>query len=475
MNDQDAQDSDSLKRQLQERRESLRLIDERIAEFVLPIDVPLQLKKEKQKLEQEIARLEAQLARAKPFVTEPVDRKDDARAENKAIKRQVPLFVLFLAGFLLAGIVVALFNQPFRCLLEYRVSEATVALIVLLVGISAAALAQIFPPTERKVLQVLIGGVALALLVSVLVFLPLGPPAEEDCFATKTPTLTPVPPTATPSKTPTPTDTPISTSTPTFTPSKAPMPTDTLIPTPTPSPTLPPGATRVWEKDSSVMVYVPAGEFWMDSTDADKVYLAAFWIDRTEVTNSQYRRCVEAPEKECAPPSQTGSHTRPSYYDDSDFDDYPVIYTSWHQANAYCRWAGKRLPTEAEWEKAARGTDGRIYPWGDDDDAECNRANHDNCVGDTTAVGSYPAGQSLYGALDLAGNVWEWTNSLYKPYPYKGEDGREDPSAPGERVVRGGSWGHKLADARVTYRWKEEAYSNWETQGFRCALPAAEP
>ena len=120
-------------------------------------------------------------------------------------------------------------------------------------------------------------------------------------------------------------------------------------------------------------------------------------------------------------------------------EDHPVVNVSWKDAVAFCRWlsqaSGKtiRLPTEAEWEKAARGDDGRIYPWGDEPPTKelCNFSNN---VGDTTPVGQYPAGASLCGALDMAGNVWEWTGSLYGPYPYQVEDGRNSPDGEGRRA-----------------------------------------
>jgi hypothetical protein len=134
-----------------------------------------------------------------------------------------------------------------------------------------------------------------------------------------------------------------------------------------------------------------------------------------------------------------GTCTRPvgRAYDDPTRVNHPVTVISWKQAVAYCRWAGKRLPTEAEWEKAARGTDGRQYPWGNR--YEADRVNAGYTDG-TTAVGSYPLGGSPYGVMDMAGNVWEWTSSLYKPYPYDPNDGREDQDARGARVNRGGTW-----------------------------------
>src|SRR5690606_17447059 len=128
---------------------------------------------------------------------------------------------------------------------------------------------------------------------------------------------------------------------------------------------------------------------------------------------------------------------------------HPVVNVTWHDALAFCQWAGVRLPTEAEWEKAARGTDGRIWPWGGNEPTD-KLCNFNMNVGDTTPVGAYPAGASPYGCLDMAGNVWEWTISLWgkdanKPdygYPYDPNDGREAPDAPDavRRTLRGGSW-----------------------------------
>jgi formylglycine-generating enzyme required for sulfatase activity len=197
----------------------------------------------------------------------------------------------------------------------------------------------------------------------------------------------------------------------------------------TPTPSAPPG-----------MVYIPAGEFIMGSDEGDSderpvhtVYLDAFHIDRTEVANAQYQACVEA--GACDAPSNT------TYYDNSNYAQHPVVHVSWDDADAYCRWAGKRLPTEAEWEKAARGTDGRRYPWGNSE-PDCNKANYNDCVGLTTEVGSYPAGASLYGVLDMAGNVWEWVADWYDPGYYSQSPTRNPPGPDsGElRVLRGGSW-----------------------------------
>ena len=176
--------------------------------------------------------------------------------------------------------------------------------------------------------------------------------------------------------------------------------------------------TMVSEKDDMVLVYVPEGDFLMGSNDTEihdaqpqhTVYLDAFWIDQTEVTNGMYEKCVEA--GACEPPSKTMSKTRDSYYGNSQYADYPVIFIDFYSAETYCEWVERRLPTEAEWEKAARGTDGQEYPWGEGIDSSL--ANYGDNVGDTTEVGSYPDGASPYGALDMAGNVEELVADRYE-------------------------------------------------------------
>jgi formylglycine-generating enzyme required for sulfatase activity len=183
-----------------------------------------------------------------------------------------------------------------------------------------------------------------------------------------------------------------------------------------------------------------------------------FWIDRVEVTNARYLACVK----------DGACELMPGILGHEDLKaDQPVGVIGWKQAAAYCAWAGKRLPTEAEWEKAARGTDARTYPWGSDYDATRLNAGY---TSGAAAVGSFPTGSSPYGVLDMAGNVWEWTASLYRPYPYDASDGREDSRARGARVNRGGSWYYGGRYARSTFRaTADHIYRRIADLGFRCA------
>jgi formylglycine-generating enzyme required for sulfatase activity len=269
----------------------------------------------------------------------------------------------------------------------------------------------------------------------------------------------------------------------------------TVPPTDTPQPAA--GAVQVRESDGAEMVFVPPGEFIMGSTEAEidaalalcnetrgdckrewfeavspqhTVYLDAFWIDRTEVTNAQYRKCVEA-----------GKCRASEYTDDADFngDEQPVVGVDWNDAKAYCEWAGARLPTEAEWEKAARGSDGRTYPWGDEWDGSKLNFCDKNCEYDwkddkandgyqyTAPVGNYSEGASPDGALDMAGNVWEWTDSWYQAYPgssYQDEDFGET-----HRVLRGGSWVGYQGLVCCAFRDMLEPGLWYNDLGFRCA------
>lgn len=261
----------------------------------------------------------------------------------------------------------------------------------------------------------------------------------------------------------------IPTLTPTQTATEQTFPTATIVVPQNPAP----GATRLRAGDEMRMVGVPAGDFEMGSEvegnyekPVHTVYLDGYWIDQTEVTNAQYARCVQA--GACSAPASNSSRRVDGYFDDPAYADYPVIWVSWEQAQEYCNWAGARLPTEAEWEKAARGTDGRSYPWGEGID--CERANYGFCVGDTVSVGSYPKGASPYGALDMAGNVWEWVADWFTDgYP---QSPRENPSGPASgnyRVLRGGSWFDDGFVVRSSYRLSEAPLEAYNNLGFRCA------
>lgn len=262
--------------------------------------------------------------------------------------------------------------------------------------------------------------------------------------------------------------------TPSFTPKPSPTLTGTITPTPTP---LPIEITEITDNKGVSMRLVSAGEFTMGSDDgpsdeqpAHQVYLDDFYMDIYEVTNALYEACVDA--GGCTQPQATSSYTRSSYYGNSQYADYPVIYVDWNQAITYCEWRDASLPSEAQWEKAAKGTDGRTYPWGED--ISCNKANYydgnKSCGGDTTKVGSYLNGVSPYGTYDMAGNVWEWVSSLYQPYPYSPSDGREDLSSSGLRALRGGSWFSYDNVVRSAYRSNVGAPDIiLNFVGFRCA------
>ena len=231
--------------------------------------------------------------------------------------------------------------------------------------------------------------------------------------------------------------------------------------------------------DGMGMVLVPEGEFQMGSEEGweserpvHSVYLSSYWIDQTEVTNQQYQLCIDA--EACDTPGDLDSFTREEYFTSPAFSEYPVINVSWYDAQNYCQWAGRRLPTEAEWEKAARGIEGNVYPWGDG--ITCELANFIGCLGDTSAVGSYPLGASPYGVLDLSGNVWEWVSDWYFIGYYE-ESPLDYPLGPDSgayRVVRGGSWNDYDWYLRTTTRYSYFPDNERVSIGFRCALGAAE-
>jgi formylglycine-generating enzyme required for sulfatase activity len=220
-------------------------------------------------------------------------------------------------------------------------------------------------------------------------------------------------------------------------------------------------------------VTIPAGEFQMGSEnggDDEKpihtVYLDEFQIGKYEVTNHQYAQCAKA--GICSGSSDVGGEK----------DLHPIVNVTWYDAVTYCEWVGGRLPTEAEWEKAASWNPETktksIYPWGDTID--CTFANYygkdggsDYCVGDITPVGSYESGTSPYGLYDMAGNVWEWTSSLYQTYPYNATDGREDMNSTDSRVLRGGTWDYDDNSVRSSNRVRLSPSDTYVNVGFRCS------
>lgn len=273
--------------------------------------------------------------------------------------------------------------------------------------------------------------------------------------------------------------------TPTITPSTTATRTSTLTLTPaftiTLTPTLiPPDCTTIGQEwvsplDGMTLVCVPAGKFNMgsdaysdDESPAHKVYLDAYWMDRTEVTNAQYKQCVA--DGDCSiPPS--------SDYNNPDYASHPVVYVDWYDAEKYCTWAGRSLPSEAQWEKAARGTDERIYPWGDEFD--CKMVNRDgiSCDGysQTAPAGSFPGGASPYGGLDMAGNVWEWVkdwydSNYYNTYPKDGwPDNPVGPTTGTYRILRGGSWYNIDNFLRSSHRSRLYPVLRDNGLGFRCS------
>ena len=222
------------------------------------------------------------------------------------------------------------------------------------------------------------------------------------------------------------------------------------------------------------MRLVQAGEFTMGSENGDDdeipvhtVYLDSFYMDQYEVTNALYKGCVDV--GACEVPSQSDSYTHSDYYGSVEYNNYPVIYVDWYQAKAYCEWRDAALPTEAQWEKAARGTDTRTYPWGEGID--CARANYRSaCAGDTSEVGSYERGKSPYGIYDMAGNVWEWVADWYAR-DYYANSWSVYPLGPAVgvyKVRRGGSWDYGDLNSRVSNRSKITPEAGGSSTGFRC-------
>ena len=274
------------------------------------------------------------------------------------------------------------------------------------------------------------------------------------------PTPTPVPPPPTPTPLPPATDTPV------------PEPTATPEPGVTPEPTVPPPTPTEEPAPTvpDVMVQVPAGPFVMgtndgsgDDTPAQEVDLPAFEIDQFEVSNQDFAVFVQATGYKTYAESERSSSTWLKYAEGK--DNHPVVKVTWNDAVAYCEWAGKRLPSEAEWEKAAKGTEGYAYPWGNEFDVQKTNGK-DRAIRSTTAVGSFPDGASPYGAMDMAGNVWEWTADWYQGYP--GSSFQTDYYGERFRVLRGGGWFETADYLRTTVRNANTDTAASDDIGFRC-------
>lgn len=265
------------------------------------------------------------------------------------------------------------------------------------------------------------------------------------------------------------------------------------------------GSEIVRERDGMVQVYVPAGIFMMGSpasfetADANEfpqhpVELTAFWIDQTEVTVAQFRIFIEATGHETTAELQgTGyvfdgswrlqpgvSWEYPTGPDATASDNHPVTQVSWHDALAYCEWVGGALPSEAQWEYAARGSDGFIYPWGNEFDStklnycdtNCSQSWKDETVDDgyalTSPVGSFPDGRSWVGTFDMAGNVWEWVNDWQGPYPADLQHNPVGAASGRSKVLRGGGWVGDENSVRTARRGGNSPNSRGIPDGFRC-------
>lgn len=340
----------------------------------------------------------------------------------------------------------------------------------------------------------------------------------------------PVDGTPIPTNTTIPTDAFTNTPAVTSTSSSTPQPSLTYTPfptatgTPTAEPTIEVIDTIVSERDGMTLVYVPEGEFMMgadarigfeackkllapyvdnyvcskvvysDEEPVHAVWLDEYWVDQTEVTNAMYAAFLNqvGNKVEWGDPWYGASNPEARIQEkdgvwvvEEGYEDHPVTLVTWHGAHSYCERVGRRLPTEAEWEKAARGTDERIYPWGDEFNGEmlnfCDRdceflanSNYDDGYETTAPVGSYPQGASPYGALDMAGNVREWVFDRYARRYYERSEYR-NPDGPDEslgdiRVWRGGSWSDTGDDTRITGRHSDVPTHEWIDIGFRCVL-----
>jgi formylglycine-generating enzyme required for sulfatase activity len=359
------------------------------------------------------------------------------------------------------------------------------------------------PPEQQQSLMIL-ASVAAVAVVAFAFF--------SRATQTPFPLLTLTPPGPTPATQPSPQRTPAGTARPT---------TNPALVTATQSLSTPdkPGATVMWQKDLMPMVYVPAGNFVLGASDSDTlaredekpqvvVFMDAYWIDQTEVTVAQFQDFVSDTgyktdsERGCCKglydqpggmvfvpvqvfvkkatwklPEGTGAP--------SALPRRPVVQVSWNDAVAYCKWAGRRLPTESEWDKAARGTQGLIYPWGnvfnEDRTNFCDKncggnwrnVGYDDTAARTSNVGIFPKGQSPYGALDMSGNAWEWVNDFYDFRGYYRFPTANPPGLSGtDHVTRGGSWADSIDRVRAPARDSDPPDGRNNVTGFRCATSA---
>lgn len=271
-------------------------------------------------------------------------------------------------------------------------------------------------------------------------------------------------------------------------------------------------------RDSMLLIYIPAGEFIMGSREGEgqsdehpqhTVYLDAYWIDRSEVTNSMFSQFVnetgyqtEAEKTGYSFVFQNGDLSQVSGANWKNpqgsgssidgLENHPVVHVTWYDAKSYCNWAGRQLPIEAQWEKAARGTLPVMFPWGDSNpggnqggifanyadvnlDANWSNKTINDGYQFTAPVGSYTSGASSYGLLDMAGNVWEWTADYYDKTYYSSQSSWKNPTGPilgNIRVIRGGSWGSNDSNLRTADRsWPDPSNFN-SGIGFRCAMIA---